>query len=61
MSAWWWGAIGLVAWCGLALVAGLLLAPFLKDAAQAREALDAQLGETPHERDKPPQDGPHAA
>ena len=61
MGAWWWVAIGLTAWLCLSLVAGLLLGPVLKGAAQAREAVDAQMGETPPKRDKPPQDGPHAA
>jgi len=54
-------AIGLGAWCSLALTAGLLLGPVFRGAAQTREALDAQLGETSPERGKPPQDGPHAA
>ena len=60
MSAWWWAVIGLAIWCVLALAAGLLLGPVLRDASQAREAPDAQMSEIP-ERDKPPEDGPHAA
>ncbi len=61
MSAWWWVAIGLATWCGLALAAGLLLGPGFRAASRAREALDAQIGKPPPGRDKPPQDGPHAA
>jgi len=61
MNALWWVAIGLVIWCGLALAAGLLLGPVLRGTKQAGEALDAQMGERRSRRDKPPQDGPHAA
>lgn len=61
MNAWWWVAIGLAAWFCLALAAGLLLGPVLRGATKAREAQDAQWGEAPPGRDKPPQDGPHAA
>ena len=61
MNAWWWVAIGLAAWFGLALAGGLLLGPVLRGATKAREDLDAQLGEVPPGRDEPPQDGPHAA
>jgi hypothetical protein len=43
MSAWWWVAIGLVAWLGAALPMGLLLGPFLRRCSQAREARDAQV------------------
>jgi hypothetical protein len=68
MSAWWWVPIGLAAWFGVALALGLLLGPALKRSSQAREALDAQVGETPAGREElprdgepPPQDGPRAA
>jgi hypothetical protein len=61
MNAWLWVAIGLAAWFGLALAAGSLLGRALRGATSAREALEAQLGQAPPERDKPPQDGPHAA
>ena len=43
MSAWWWVAIGLVAWLGAALAMGLLLSPFFRRCSQAREARDAQV------------------
>ncbi len=61
MNAWWWVGIGLVAWFGVALAVGLLLGPVLSGASQAREALDAQLGEIPPGRDRPLEDGPCAA
>ena len=43
MSAWWWVAIGLVAWLGAALAMGLLVSPFFRRCSQAREARDAQV------------------
>jgi len=67
MNAWWWVLIGLVAWFGVSLAAGLILGPVLKRASQAREALDTDPGEAPAGREKPPQnghsprDGPRAA
>jgi hypothetical protein len=44
MDAWWWVAIGLLAWLGVSLAAGLLLSPFFRRSSQARDALDAQAG-----------------
>lgn len=61
MSAWWWVPIGLAAWFGIALAVGLLLGPGFRHSSRARDALDAQTGETPSGRDEPPQDGPRAA
>jgi len=67
MNAWWWVLIGLVAWFGVSLAAGLILGPVLRRASQAREVLDAGTGETPAGHEKPPQnghsprDGPRAA
>jgi hypothetical protein len=43
MSAWWWVAIGLVAWLGVALAMSLLLSPFFRNSSQTRESLDAQI------------------
>jgi hypothetical protein len=43
MSAWWWVAIGLVAWFGVALAMSLLLSPFFRRSSQTRESLDAQI------------------
>ena len=57
MNAWWWVLIGLVAWFGVSLAAGLILGPVLRRASRAREALDADPGETPAGREKPPQNG----
>jgi hypothetical protein len=57
MSAWWWVAIGLVAWFGVSLTVGLLIGPVLRRSSQAREALEAQMEETPPRREEPPQDG----
>ena len=61
MNAWWWVPIGLAAWFGVALAVGLLLGPVLRHSSRTREALDAQMGETPSGRDEPPQVGPRAA
>ena len=58
MNAWWWVPIGLVAWLGVSLAVGLLLGPVLQRSAQARDALDAQVGETLAEPQEPPEDGP---
>jgi hypothetical protein len=61
MNPWWWVLIGLAAWFGVSLAVGLMwLGPALGRSARARDALDAQAGETPgHE--KSPHDGPRAA
>jgi hypothetical protein len=67
MNAWWWVLIGLVAWFGVSLAVGLFLGPVLRRTSRAQEALDADTGETPAGREKPPQngqsprDGPRAA
>ena len=61
MNAWWWVAIGLIAWSGISLAVGLLLARAFRRSSQVREALDAQAGETQAERQEPPQDGPRVA
>jgi hypothetical protein len=62
MNPWWWVLIGLAAWFGVSLAVGLLwLGPALRRSARARDALDAQAGETAGGRDKPPKDGPRAA
>ncbi len=42
MGAWWWVLIGLAAWSGVALAAGLLLGGVFRRCSQARDALDAQ-------------------
>jgi hypothetical protein len=42
MSAWWWVAIGLVAWFAVSLPVGLLLGPIFRHCSQVREALDAR-------------------
>ena len=57
MSAWWWVAIGLVAWLGVALATGLLLGPFFRRSAQTREYLDAQIAEALAGRRQPPDRG----
>ena len=57
MSAWWWVAIGLVAWLGAALAMGLLLSPFFRRCSRAREALDAQVAGTLTGRQQPPGHG----
>ena len=54
MSAWWWVAIGLVAWLGAALAMGLLLSPFFRRCSHARAALDAQVAGTLTGRQQPP-------
>jgi hypothetical protein len=61
MNAWWWVLIGLVAWFGVSLAVGLWLGQVFRRSSQAREALDAQAGETPARREEPPDDGPRAA
>ena len=61
MSAWWWVPIGLAAWLGVSLAVGLLLARFFRNAARARDAMDALAEEKLAERQEPPQDGPHVA
>jgi len=61
MNAWWWVAIGLVAWFGVSLAVGLLLGGAFRRCSQARDALDAQAGVTLAERQEPPQDGPRVA
>ena len=61
MNTWWWVAIGLIAWFGVSLAVGLLLGRFFRYSSQAREAQDAQAGETLAERQEPPQDGPRVA
>jgi hypothetical protein len=61
MNAWWWVPIGLAAWSGASLAVGLWLGPVLRRASQAREALDAQTGETLAGHQEPPKDGPRAA
>jgi hypothetical protein len=53
--------IGLAAWSGASLAVGLWLGPVLRRASQAREALDAQTGETLAGHQEPPKDGPRAA
>jgi len=53
MSAWWWVAIGFVAWLGAALAMGLLLSPFFRRCSQAREARDAQVAGTLTGRQQP--------
>jgi hypothetical protein len=61
MNSWWWVLIGLAAWFGVSLAVGLMwLGPALGRSARARDALDAQAGETPG-REKSPHDGPRAA
>jgi len=57
MSAWWWVAIGFTAWCGIALAVGLLLGQVLRRSSGAQKALDAQMGETPADPEKPPRHG----
>jgi hypothetical protein len=61
MNAWWWVAIGLVAWFGVSLAVGLWLGRAFSRSAQAGDALDAQEGVTLAERQEPPQDGPRVA
>jgi hypothetical protein len=61
MDAWWWVAIGLLAWFGVSLATGLLLGRFFSRAARARDALDAHEAETLAERQEPPEDGPRVA
>jgi hypothetical protein len=61
MNAWWWVPIGLVAWSGVSLAVGLRLGPVLRRCSQAREALDAQVPQTPAGHPAPPHVGPLAA
>jgi len=49
LNAWWWVAIGLVAWVVVSLAVGLLLGPFFRRSSQAREAFDGQAEQTPEE------------
>jgi hypothetical protein len=60
MSAWWWVAIGFAAWCGIALAVGLFLGQVFRRSSRAREALDAQMGDTSADPESPSQDEPHA-
>ena len=53
----WWVAIGLIAWFGASLAAGLLLAQVFMRSSQAREALDTQERETLAEGQEPPRMG----
>jgi len=52
MDVWWWLLIGLIAWFAVSVAVGLWLGPVLRHCSQAREALDAHVGEIPA--------GPHA-
>ena len=61
MSAWLWAPIGLAAWLSVSLAVGLLLARFFRNAARARDAMDALAEERLAERQEPPQDGPRVA
>jgi len=58
MSAWWWVAIGFVAWLGAALAMCLLLSPFFRRCSQARETLDAWVAGIPTGRQQPSGHGP---
>jgi hypothetical protein len=58
MNAWWWVAIGLVAWLGAALAMGVLLSPFFRRCSQAREVLDAQIAQALTGRQQPPGNQP---
>jgi len=58
---WWWVPVGLAAWLGVSLGVGLLVGRFLRNAAQARDAQDAQAQKKLAERQEPPQDGPRVA
>ena len=41
MNAWWWVPIGLVAWFGVSLAAGMWLGPVLRYCSRAAEAQGA--------------------
>jgi hypothetical protein len=58
MSPWWWVLIGFAAWFIVSLAVGRWLGPALRRSSQAREAIEAQMGEIPAGRDEPPEDGP---
>ena len=45
VNAWWWGPIGLAAWCLVAVVMALCIGRVLRRATQVRESLDRQLME----------------
>jgi HAMP domain-containing protein len=47
MNAWWWVSAGLVAWFAVSLAAALWLGPVLRRCSQARETLEARMGEMP--------------
>ena len=58
MSAWWWVPIGLAAWLSVSLAVALLLARFFRNAARARDAMDARAEERLlAERQEPPGSG----
>jgi hypothetical protein len=62
MDAWWWVAIGLLAWFAVSLATGLLLGRFFGRSSQARDALDAREEEEAlAEHQDPPEDGPRVA
>ena len=56
MSPWWWVLIGFAAWFIVSLAVGRWLGPALRRSSQAREAIEAQMGETPPRREGPPED-----
>jgi hypothetical protein len=43
----WWVPTGLVAWFVVSVAVGLWLGPVLRRCSQAREALEARMGEKP--------------
>jgi hypothetical protein len=55
MNAWWWVPIGLVAWFAVSVAVGLWLGPVLRRCSQAREALEARMGEMPGRLQEPRQ------
>ena len=62
MNSWWWVAVGLVAWCGVAVVIGLCIGPVLKRSSRVRESLDQQwaqvsTGHEPARDDQPTLEG----
>jgi hypothetical protein len=61
MNAWWWVPIGLAAWSVVSLAVGVWLGPVLRRSARTRDVLDAQMGQSPAEPEKPQQGGPRAA
>jgi hypothetical protein len=60
VNSWWWVAIGLVAWCGVAVVIGLCIGPVLSRSSRVRESLDQQWtkGSTGHEPTRDDQSAP---